>query len=143
MLIFVGCTDDYLKDEIVADYDATVQDVFIKSAKFALLAAYDLNALSRAQDESNKKIKNLPSWVPDLTAHEPYCFEREESYLNSWSGEGISLALYFEGNIMVLAASQFDRIVAVGETLWTIRDRGTIREFLKVFLDAGQVYAYW
>jgi hypothetical protein len=136
-----GCTDKYLDEELVADYDSTVQDVFIKAAKFALLSCSYLDALSRAQDMEAKEVKGLPSWVPDLSVEEMDYFESEESYLKAANNQK-RYTLDFEGDVLILAAAPFDRIVAIGETFDEIQSNGSIVNFLKVFLDIGSEYEH-
>lgn len=97
--------------------------------------------MSRTQPAEDKEVKNLPSWVPDLSVGDVDFFESEESYLSACTHKELYI-LDFEGNVMIFAASPFDRIVSIGESFDEIQDFGSLVKFLTVFLDVGPVYEH-
>lgn len=62
-----------LPNVLVPDYKLTVQEVYLE-VTIALLASYrHLSWLSHVEDPSQRRIQNLPSWVPDLSVPlDPY-----------------------------------------------------------------------
>ncbi|KAH8802587.1 heterokaryon incompatibility protein-domain-containing protein [Xylogone sp. PMI_703] len=52
---------------IIPDYNKPVEVVFMEAAWFQLQSAKNLNFLGHVQDLAQTGVKNLPSWVPDLT----------------------------------------------------------------------------
>ncbi|KAF2867426.1 heterokaryon incompatibility protein-domain-containing protein [Massariosphaeria phaeospora] len=51
------------------DYKSPVQDVFTRTAGMFLDNLPDLSVLSEVEDPSLRKLKGLPSWVPDFTVN--------------------------------------------------------------------------
>lgn len=62
-----------LPDVLVPNYNLTVQEVYLE-VTIALLESYrNLSWLSHVEDPSQRRITNLPSWVPDLSVPlDPY-----------------------------------------------------------------------
>lgn len=58
-------TDDL---DIIPDYRARVQEVFINATQNMMLRTNSLSVLSQIQDASETKIMDLPRWAPDFSA---------------------------------------------------------------------------
>ncbi|KAE8451112.1 hypothetical protein EG329_004784 [Mollisiaceae sp. DMI_Dod_QoI] len=136
------CHHECLDEPLVADYDLTVQEVFTNAARFALLSCPKIGALSFVQNVEEKTTPYLPSWVPDLAVERVTGFNFEESYLEAATTEkGSSFTLDFDGDVLVLAASLWDRVVEVGDSRANVRV-GFLENSLKVFLNAGPEYSF-
>ncbi|KAH0565452.1 hypothetical protein GP486_001152 [Trichoglossum hirsutum] len=54
-------------DVLVPDYSLDTREVFIKTARLMFLGYGDLKYLCHVEDRSIRKMKGLPSWVPDYS----------------------------------------------------------------------------
>jgi hypothetical protein len=74
---FMGISEEFIQKshgigglELIPDYTKPVKDVFVGAAKFMIASQGNLEFLALKQRESQTKIGDLPSWVPDFSAED-------------------------------------------------------------------------
>ncbi|KAF5576675.1 het-domain-containing protein [Fusarium pseudocircinatum] len=68
---FIGITDNDVNHkglQLLLDYSKSVEDIYIDTTKPIMSSeGFDLDCFSQKEDESLRRIKSLPSWVPDFS----------------------------------------------------------------------------
>ena len=70
----LGLVVDAEDEELQPDYDASVRDVHINTARHLFLRDSSILILHKAGIGSSGTLKDLPSWVPDWTGPNEMCF---------------------------------------------------------------------
>lgn len=100
-------------------YEMSVEDVYTLTATYLLermpLASY----LSAVEDKKRRKLKDLPSWVPDLSASHPSSINRlgngrHWDCSSTIRGLGTSIPS-FDGRTLCLAAVKWDEVAELCE----------------------------
>ena len=91
-------------DALVPNYNLSVQEVYMETASVLMTSYRNLSLLSHVEDPSQRRISNLPSWVPDYSVElDPYPLRyRGPSY---WRASGKSS---WEPNVFSLANGELD-----------------------------------
>jgi hypothetical protein len=107
-------------DALVPNYSLSVQEVYTETARVLMLSYRNLSLLSHVEDPSQRRIANLPSWVPDYSIQlDPYPLRyRGPSY---WRASG---ALAWEPNVFTMANGELD---VTGYQLDTIDQTSILR----------------
>lgn len=89
---------------LVPNYNLSVQEVYTEAARALLLSYGNLSLLSHVEDPSQRRISNLPSWVPDYSVKlDPYPLRyRGPSF---WRAAG---NLAWEPNVFSIANGELD-----------------------------------
>ena len=122
-----------------ADYELTVEQAFINTAKYILLSSDDLHLLANAEGSSFQKLQ-LPSWVPDWTVKDPIGFKT--GHHRYWAtGTMRKTGIEFpEDGILRLKAVQIAHIASCAESKRSIAQNRDITKSLNLLDDIGDRY---
>jgi hypothetical protein len=125
----------------VANYNLSVQEVYIEAASSRIFLLPHLGVLSNVGDSSLNAVQNLPSWVLDLSVPErPQSFEK---YDELFSADGNQpRAVNVNGKVLVLQTSLLDHVAAASETSGEINEECGIARLLQVLRSPRLVYVH-
>lgn len=114
--------------KIIPDYNKSVEGVFIDAAWFQLQSANNLDFLGLVQDLAQCDVKNLPSWVPDLTVR-PLANRLSAAYVNRKSDRPT-------GEIAFFAAAGLDFATPlVSQPTATVSLQGQLFDFVEEVVE--------
>jgi hypothetical protein len=134
---------------IIPDYNKPTERVFIETAWFQLQSAKNLNFLGHVQDLAQTGVKNLPSWVPDLTV-KPLANQLSVAFVNRTRDNPTGESPFFAAANLDFATPLFsqptaalslegmlyDIIVDVGE----FRDSDGLFPIMNLLSDLPHIY---
>jgi len=91
-------------DALVPNYNLSVQEVYTETARVLLTSYRNLSLLSHVEDSSQRRIANLPSWVPDYSVElDPYPLRYRGT--SRWKASG---NLTWEPNVFAMANGELE-----------------------------------
>jgi hypothetical protein len=142
-------------DVLVPDYEISVKDIFIKTARLMYKGTNDLRYLCHVEDRSLRKLRDLPSWVPDYTARlSPMPFYRLKNHGPSMHHNASKGVEHYQdrgqltSSQLIVSGYLLSRIVEVPETFpvgimsESPRDPGVAQvndTWLRVLAMAGRI----
>jgi hypothetical protein len=108
----------------------------------------NLEALSLVEDRGSRKIKDLPSWVPDYTCHltgTPLIFLRNSQHAfkcdQTTSGaQGRSAVCSISDGRLSIQGAEFDRVVATASPMWDVLRTQVVDDCLVLCEDLNADY---
>ena len=117
----------------------TTQQVYIRAAHLALCGIPNLTSLAYVGDQSNNEIKNLPSWVPDLSIMQwPVPFEFSKTKFSAANRD--RWVPDWNDDVLILHGHLLDLVALTSETQVEIRSGEGIFRMLQIFLESGSFY---
>ncbi|KAG5757588.1 hypothetical protein H9Q72_014271 [Fusarium xylarioides] len=101
--------------QLIPDYSKTVDDVYINATKLMMSSkGFNLDCFSQKEDEARRKIKSLPSWVPDFSVaigHNPLAWSnRLWAACGTPPGMATNHVRYLPSNCVELMGVQVDSV---------------------------------
>ena len=131
--------------ELQLHYEMSVEDVYTLTAAYLLQKMPLASYLSAVEDKKRCKLKDLPSWVPDLSV--PYSTSINRlGYGRHWDcsstirGLGTSI-LSFDGRTLCLAAVEWDEVAELCEPTMDLIRNESIDDLVTVATKSGAKYA--
>lgn len=130
-------------EQIHPDYDLPVEKVYTQASWATIREMADLNILSLVEDASYRKLHNLPSWVPDYSAH-PQSYPlvdnlRAPSGQERWkASDGLDFTVPVQedlGNLLVEGLC-IDTIADFAATETEVTDKHQIKSLLELLLHS-------
>lgn len=127
-------------------YEMSVEDVYTLTAAYLLQRMPLASYLSAAEDKKRRKLKDLPSWVPDLSvSHSPTSINRL-GYGRHWDcsstirGHGTCIPSV-DGRTLCLAAVEWDEVAELCEPTVDLIRNESIDDLVTIATKSGAKYA--
>ncbi|KAF1998998.1 HET-domain-containing protein [Amniculicola lignicola CBS 123094] len=128
------------------DYTLKVEDLFTEAMRCMIMDTYEPSALSMVEDPDMRIIKNLPSWVPDLTA--PFFIGmgtiKAEEFSASKDMNGIWSPWWAEtkpqSKFLKVTAVEIDVISQIGESKLEMRKNNIFPGWVNLIQSMPQIY---
>ena len=132
------------KIHLKADYSLSTVKVYTRTATHLILELPFLSLLSAVEDEGDRKIVGLPSWVPDFTARHVQLFVTSGQGKYWDAATAIrnlpSVDTYIQGDILHLNAVHFDTTADCCEPMMKVVKQNAIVNMLSRCLKMETMY---
>ncbi|KAL8904683.1 MAG: hypothetical protein Q9207_003102 [Kuettlingeria erythrocarpa] len=122
------------------DYTKSVGQIYLEATDFLLNDSEDLLVLSLGNDRTHRKLKGLPSWVPDfsVTCMTGFGLVRRSIYCASRALKA-DWDIIYGAKVLRLRASRLDSISGVGESKFEMIN-GQCHQILSMLADMDDAY---
>ena len=127
-------------------YEMSVEDVYISTAAYLLQRMPLASYLSAVEDKKLRKLKDLPSWVPDLAVSHCSTSINRLGYGQHWDcsstirGRGTSIPSV-DGRTLCLAAVEWDEVAELCEPTVDLVRNESMDDLVTIATKCGAKYA--
>ncbi|KAK4935889.1 hypothetical protein LTR10_023147 [Elasticomyces elasticus] len=122
---------------VVPDYDMKVEEVYLKAATSMIVESQDLSLWGRIAPPSCKKLKMLPTWVPDWSIKSTHASTERRHFDNTRLPDGVFGQLSPEGRRLKVNAHLLDEVSFVAAVDVRSRIPALLPEIIRLFEKAG------
>ena len=130
--------------ELELHYEMSVEDVYTLTAAYLLQRMPLASYLSAVEDKKRRKLKDLPSWVPDLSVSHfsinRLRYGRQWDCSSTIRGLGTSIPS-FDGRTLCLAAVEWDEVAELCEPTVDLIRNESVDDLVTIATKSGAKYA--
>lgn len=132
--------------ELQLHYEMSVEDVYTMTAAYLLQRMPLASYLSAVEDKKRRKLKDLPSWVPDLSVLYSSTTINRLGYGRHWNCSSTIRGLEtsipsVDGRTLCLAAVEWDEVAEVCEPTMDLIRNESIDDLVTIATKSGAKYA--
>ena len=125
-------------------YEMSVEDVYTLTAAYLLQRMPLASYLSAVEDKKRRELKDLPSWVPDLSVSHSSInglrYGRQWDCSSTIRGLGTSIPS-FDGRTLCLAAVEWDEVAELCEPTVDLIRNESVDDLVTIATKSGAKYA--